>query len=94
MPGFFPDMSSFSGFRIVSGEGVFLIFLKCPGFLPFWIFTLNLSVVVTHIIVQSSCGPCFSFRTYFQTLLVDPNTFSHSPVQIVHTELCAVQLRT
>jgi len=51
-------------------------------------------MVVMCVIVRSTRRPCFNFRTYFHSLPVDPNEWSHSPISVVHLELCPVKWRT
>jgi hypothetical protein len=62
----FSGMSSFSGFRIVSGKFFFLILRTCPDFWPLSIVTLSFSVVVPYVIIRSSRRQSFNFRTYFR----------------------------
>jgi len=88
----FLDISSFSGFRVVSGGGDVVSLKKCPGIWLLLIVTLSFSVVVTYFVVRSSCRLRFRFRTYFHSVPVDLNTCLQSLVP-VHFELSAVQWR-
>jgi hypothetical protein len=78
----FPDMSSFSGFRIVS-RGDFSMLRKCPGFWPLSIATFSFWMVVTYVIVRSSRRPRFNFRAYF-----------HSHFRLFRTHACTALFRT
>jgi len=58
-----PDMFFFSGFKIVT-EGLFN-FPKMSGILALVDSHTSFLVVITYVIVRSSCRPCFNFGTYF-----------------------------
>jgi hypothetical protein len=80
-------MSSFSGFRVVPG-GILLILQKCPGFVPLSIDTQFLGGRCVRYISYSM----FLLQNLFShSLLVDPNACSHSPVPVIHFELCAAE---
>jgi hypothetical protein len=78
----------------VRGGGIFLMLQKYPGFWPLLIVTLSFSVVITYVTVRNTCRQRFNLRTCSQSLPVDPNACSHSPVPVVHVEFCAAQWRT
>jgi hypothetical protein len=75
-------------------SGVFISLKKYQGLWFLLIVSNSFSVVVTYVVVCSSCRPHFKFRTYFHSVPVDLSTCSQNLVPVVYFELSAMQWKS